>query len=682
MNRKSENNVLDVVLKMLKEVGIPYYLEGDFGRAFPIIGASLKQNPSKQGGTGGGYPDIGMRFDYHDKPWYVFIENKSGKTNMLRKDENGFVNNLNHQGMPAYRNVIAKYAVNGAYYYTKNTYDDTEYKNYLVIGVCGEEDATKNYALDISVWAVTEETNGQAIHYKDFKDFSFLFISNLSSTMNDVSQVHLTEAQKLKLREQDEFTIDERLNELNHKMWSEFQIDAKWRINFVTALILAGAGNPNDLIYPLDINALKGLKQKDMTDGDIVVRQINALLSSRNLPEDKREHIILEMKRTLIHNQNFNSKRGNGETVIKSLYREIKDNLIGFIQNKLIDFAGIVYNKMTEWMGLADDEKNDVVLTPRYVVDLMVKLGRVNRNSYVFDLALGSGGFLISALHEMLKDAKTSEGLLAGGLSEKIKKIKEKQLLGVEKRSDIAMLATLNMLLVGDGSSNIINADSLIEWDGDYAYPSKEKFPADVFLLNPPYSAPGNGMVFVKKALGHMKKGYAVVIVQDSAGAGKATGINKDILKNNTLIASIKMPVDLFVGKSSVQTSIYVIEANKPHDAKSLVKFIDFRNDGYTRSNRRKSSQAVNLRNTDKALERYQEVVDLVLYGRSYANIFTDGKEYIENTIDLTSGNDWNFEHHQNTDTKPTLEDFKKTVSGYLAWELGQFIHSSHDMGK
>ncbi len=57
-----------------------------------------------------------------------------------------------------------------------------------------------------------------------------------------------------------------------------------------------------------------------------------------------------------------------------------------------------------------------------------------------------------------------------------------------------------------------------------------------------------------------MSLGYAAIIIQSSAGNGKAVEINKKILKNNTLIASIQMPNDLFAGKSSVQTCVYVFK--------------------------------------------------------------------------------------------------------------------------
>jgi len=131
-------------------------------------------------------------------------------------------------------------------------------------------------------------------------------------------------------------------------------------------------------------------------------------------------------------------------------------------------------------------------------------------------------------------------------------------LLGIEKLPEIYILAVLNMILMGDGSTNLINEDSLKNFNGNYAHDAQKLFPANVFLLNPPYSAEGNGMIFVQKAFEKMNTGKGAVIIQDSAGNGKAKNINVSILKNNRLLASIKMPGDLF--KTNVQTSIYLIQ--------------------------------------------------------------------------------------------------------------------------
>lgn len=78
-------------------------------------------------------------------------------------------------------------------------------------------------------------------------------------------------------------------------------------------------------------------------------------------------------------------------------------------------------------------------------------------------------------------------------------------------------------------------------FDGKYGFGKTDsKFPADAFILNPPYSASGNGMNFVEKALGMMNKGYGAIIIQYSTGSGKAVDYNKRILAKHTLLASIK----------------------------------------------------------------------------------------------------------------------------------------------
>ena len=327
---------------------------------------------------------------------------------------------------------------------------------------------------------------------------------------------------------------------------------------------------------------------------------------------------------------------------------------------------------MYGWLGFSQDKLNDVVLTPSYVATLLVKLARVNRDSYVWDFATGSAGLLVAAMHEMLNDAK-EHCHSSSELTNKEAHIKAHQLLGIEVLPSVYMLAILNMILMGDGCSNILNKDSLTEFDGKYGFSKTgEDFPADAFVLNPPYSAKGNGMIFVEKALSKMKKGYAAIIIQNSAGSGKATEFNRRILKKNTLLASIKMPIDLFIGKSNVQTNIYVFRVGESHQKDDIVKFIDFSNDGYTRTNRKKAS--VNLRDTDHAKERYDELVKLVRYGKGQLKYIAE-KDYYEGTIDPENGADWN--QSAPVDTKPTLADFKKTVSDYLAWEVSNLLRNS-----
>ena len=110
-----------------------------------------------------------------------------------------------------------------------------------------------------------------------------------------------------------------------------------------------------------------------------------------------------------------------------------------------------------------------------------------------------------------------------------------------------------------------------------------------------------------------------------------------------------------------------------------MVKFIDFSDDGYTRTNRKKASN--NLKDSRQAKERYEELVNLVRFGESKRNIFT-ASQYYETTIDPKSGADRN--QTAPIDTKPTFADFKKTVADYLAWEVSSLLknNTSDCLGK
>ena len=220
---------------------------------------------------------------------------------------------------------------------------------------------------------------------------------------------------------------------------------------------------------------------------------------------------------------------------------------------------------------------------------------------------------------------------------------------------------------MGDGSTHMINGNSHKMYKSIH-------FPATVFLLNPPYSAPGKGFIFVKEALSQMTKGYAAILIQENAGSGNGQPFTKDILKNNTLVASIHMPNDLFVGKASVQTAIYVFEVAKPHEEDDSVTFIDMSEDGYTRQNRKKSSQEVNLRDTDHAKERYEEVEAIILGKKPKTHYYTEANgKVIYDSIGL-DGNDWTYGQHHDINTTPTEEDFKNVVSEYLSWKVSQLL--------
>lgn len=668
-----EPNVADLANGWLKSYKLDYKLEQESLNT--EIDQALNDYYSKNGGVGGNRPDTKLLLQDKNLVNYpILIEYKGYKDKLVKLDFEGKVANKTAKNQPDFKNINS-YAVNGAVHYANALLHYTSYTDIIAIGMTGFKDDSGNLEYEIGVYYVSKSNFGIGQKVDDYTDFSFLKKTNFDKFIDKVKKLKLTQDEIERLKEQREQEINTSLVKLNNDIYqNEKGLSERDRVYLVAASIIATLGVPGK-VAALEKQELKSSTEEENRDGDIILRKIKAFLNEKNLPQEKRELIVRTLQNTLT-TDNIN-KVENGESQLKRVFTKIVDDLgIYYKIGLTTDFTGKLFNEMYSWLGFSQDKLNDVVLTPAYVATLLARLARVNMDSYVWDFATGSAGLLVASMNEMLNDAK-DKIKSPDKFAIKSAEIKANQLLGLEILSEVYMLAILNMILMGDGSSNILNKDSLKEFNGHYGFgKTDEKFPADAFVLNPPYSAPGNGMIFVEKALSMMSKGYAAIIIQNSAGSGKATEYNKKILKHSTLLASIKMPIDLFIGKSSVQTNIYVFRVGEAHQKDGTVKFIDFSVDGYTRTNRKKAS--CNLRDTDHAKERYAELVDLVRFGKSKLNIFTE-KEYYEGKIDPNNGADWN--QTAPIDTKPTLDDFKKTVSDYLAWEVSNLLknQSSED---
>ena len=665
-----EPNIADLANGWLKAYGLDYKLEQESLNA--EIDQALNDYYSKNGGDGGNRPDAKLLLQDKNLVHYpVLIEYKGYKDRLVALDADGKVANKTAKNQPDFKHINS-FAVNGAVHYANALLHYTSYTDIVAIGMTGYKNDAGKLEYEIGVYYVSKSNFGIGQKVDDYTDFSFLKKSNFDGFIEKIKRLQLSQEEIEKLKEHREQEINASLVKLNNDIYNnEKGLSERDRVYLVAASIIATLGVPGK-VAALEKSELKSSNEEGNRDGDIILRKIKAFLNEKNLPQEKRDLIVRTLQNTLT-TDNIN-KVENGESQLKRVFTKIIDDLgIYYKIGLTTDFTGKLFNEMYSWLGFSQDKLNDVVLTPSYVATLLVRLARVNKDSYVWDFATGSAGLLVAAMNEMLNDAK-DKIKSPDQLAQKSVEIKANQLLGLEILSEVYMLAILNMILMGDGSSNILNKDSLKEFDGNYGFSkTDEKFPADAFVLNPPYSAPGNGMIFVEKALSMMNNGYAAIIIQNSAGSGKAIEYNKKILKHSTLLASIKMPIDLFIGKSSVQTNIYVFRVGEAHQKDDVVKFIDFSVDGYTRTNRKKAS--CNLRDTDHAKERYQELVDLVRFGKSKLSIFTE-KEYYEGKIDPENGADWN--QTAPIDTRPTLEDFKKTVSDYLAWEVSSLLKNQN----
>lgn len=656
MEKSVEEPVEDLFKEELRKLKIDYFTKTD--PINPSIDNALKKGPSKANKDGGNFPDIKVFLETQNQRRIpVMIEVKGLKNKLIKLDKSKNID----QSTAA----VTGYAVNGAVHYARVVLQHSDYEEVIAVGLNGYKKPDGSLETEFQAFYLSRNNELYPKLLDDVKDFSLFKETNLEHLVDLLDKVNLSEEELEKLKKEAESSLEKSIQKIHQSLYDDAVLkpllNTDQKLYLFCGLIMAALPIKNVAnLTPAD---LKGNKSAGNNDGLTLYTRIEEFLQDRGTPEGKRQ-IVLNLIANIFNYPDL-YEPVNGESKFKTLYRQVLSDVMPYFNSRLhLDFTGKIFNKLSEWASISTDKLNDVVLTPRYVTNLMAQLAQTNKDSYVLDSAMGSAGFLVSALEIMLKDAKN---LISDQdeLKNKIKKIKTEQICGVEILDTIFMLAVMNMVLVGDGSSNLQRNDSLR---------TTINFPTTVFLLNPPYSAEGKGFIFVERALSKMQKGFACVLIQESAGAGNGGIYPAKILEKSSLVASIKMPADLFSGKASVQTAIYLFEAGKPHNADNLVTFVDFTEDGYTRMNRKKSGQDVNLRDTDDAKGRYAELVARVLNRKTSTDYFTEANgKLIKDTISLT-GNDWTFSQHVKTDNKPSLEDFKKTVKDYLSWKVSEII--------
>ena len=570
--------------------------------------------------------------------------------------------------------AVQQFAVNGALHYGLAILAEGTYNEVVIVGINGTTLEKDGRVEDPEVKAYyVSKKNDMVPKIIEGFDFVQMKQSNVEAFFGELDKLSLTDAEREKLKRDREELLEQSIKGIHQRIYDDNGIKTLLGTNEKLYLFcgLIMAGLTTEGVKPLNVSDFHGDDDPDNNDGSIVLHRTRSFLRKKNCPIGKI-NMVLNYLRPVFEKRDL-WKPVNDESVIKSIFKQVKEEILPLLEGSIhLDFTGKILNSLNDWVAIENDKRNDVVLTPRSVTNLMARITRTDMDSFVWDTCMGSSGFLVSAMEIMIDDAKNRIKDTVQ-MNDKIEHIKHNQLLGIEILGNIYILAVLNMILMGDGSSQIICGDSHKEGP-KFIRTHKSTFPANVFLLNPPYSAPGKGLIFVDEALSRMQTGYGAVLIQENAGSGYGDVYAKRILEKNTLIASIRMPDDLFLGKSSVQTAIYLFRVNRPHESDDIVTFIDFSEDGYARQNRKKSTQKVNLRNVDHALERYGEVAAICLGKKPKTKYYTEANGLvIRDTISL-DGNDWTFNQHKKIDITPTEDDFKNTVADYLSWKVSAIL--------
>lgn len=308
-----------------------------------------------------------------------------------------------------------------------------------------------------------------------------------------------------------------------------------------------------------------------------------------------------------------------------------------------IDALSVFYHEFVKYSG-GDGSGLGIVLTPQHLTEFMCEVVGVNKNSRVVDVCCGSGSFLVAAMSQMFKRANAEE----------IKRIKSDGLYGVELDIELFTLAVANMIIRGDGKSNIYHGDCFNE---NIKTELKNKH-LNIGLMNPPYSQDDIcELEFVENLLEILTPGgVGVVVVPMSCAIGtKFKEARERLFKNHTLKAVFSMPDDIFY-PTGTNVSVMIWEAHAPHNTKQETFFGYYKNDGFEK---RKKLGRIDVNNTWAGIK--EEWLKL------YRN--RDIKDGLSAMRCVNHSDEWLCEAYMKTDySKLTQQDFQNTVNNYLAY--------------
>lgn len=443
----------------------------------------------------------------------------------------------------------------------------------------------------------------------------------------------------------DKTAVLENTAQLN-RMLHDNGIPEKMRSQFVGTCLLA---LKEGLIY-------KGLTTKQINAG------IKEILSSM-----LKESIDRAVKLSALQQNVLECK--SVEDMDSTNYQQILDfirySILPYINDASYEGHDILSYFFTTFNKYVAREDKNQAFTPNHISHFMCKVAGIHRNTRVLDPTCGSGTFLVQAMTQILRECETDA---------ERKKVKEQQIYGIEFDDNVYGLATTNMLIHGDGNSNIRykSCFDLGDWITDTQ--------ANLVLMNPPYNAsknqvpktfantwgksstdPSKGLYFVKFVADNVKQGRLLVLLPMQCAIktdGVIGNIKQEMLEEHTLDAVFSFPIDMFYPGASAVACCMVFDLGKPHPKDYETFFGYYREDGFEK---RKGVGRVDVK--DKWEETEKKWYDtyrsrLTIPGLSVCKSVTPTME-------------WCAEAYMETDYSTLSQaDFEFTVKQYIAYKF------------
>ena len=521
-----------------------------------------------------------------------------------------------------------KYAVDGVLHYAE--FLKTEF-NVIAIAVSGQNKDT----IYVSNFIVKKNSNEKKIDGKLLSIYDYLNLIENEKNLEKLKHenILLTASQ------------------LNKKLYN-YSVPENERATIVSGILIslqydvfrssyAKHSIPSQLVEDL-LKAIERTLEKNHMGAKIplLMDEYNTIKKSNKLSKEEK-----------IRNTETGEDEDN--TLLRDLIYEINTKIFPFTKYKNVgyDILGQFYSEFIRYAN--GDRKLGLVLTPSHITELFIDLAHLQKDDILYDNCCGTAGFLIRGMEKLIQ--------LADNDTTKISNIRANQILGFEERSDMFTYACSNMMMRGDGKSNISRGDSLSEKNKTLV----KKLNPTVGLLNPPYSTNTPEMEFVYNNLECLaKNGICIAITQFSSildNSGKNYEWKKKLLKKHTLEAVFSMPVETF-DPIGVVTAIVVFKAHYPHPDDYETYFGYWRNDGFEKQKP--------LGRIDKN-DTWESIKQNWLCNYKHRKV-VDGESVMKHVL---AENEWCAEAYIKTDySNITKEDFIKEIQNYMSFKISNGV--------
>lgn len=461
------------------------------------------------------------------------------------------------------------------------------------------------------------------------------------------------------------------LNELLHSN----NINERLRSQFVGTCLLA---IKNGLQYKNINESIDRENGQRLTKVQVIIKGITDILSgllAKDFEEDdnsesrlnKAEKISALNRRVLedqdVQNLNYDD--------FKQILGFIDENIIPYIDDSSTagqDLLNLFFTTFNKYVGKSD--KNQA-FTPDHICDFMSKAVGVNKNSIVLDPCCGSGAFLVRAMTDAMDDCDNESQRT---------NVKRHQIYGIEYEDGAFGLSSTNMLIHGDGNSNVVK-DSMFnrkEWIQDKNI--------NIVLMNPPYNAtknqsnpefaqtwssstkedPSKGFHYVEWIARHVSSNCKMAVLlpmQCAIGNGAVIKeFKKKMLDNYTLDAVFSLPNEMFYPGASATACCMIFDLSQRHERTNRDTFFGyFKDDKFIK--RKGTGRIEKTDNNGKSLWVETEEKWLHLY----KNRIADPGLSVTHKVD--ENDEWLAEAYMETNYNDLSEsDFQNSINNYLAY--------------